>query len=139
MISTTVEQSKSLLSIGLDRSTADMVWRCYAKGGYRLEVLHREVFEEIGVEDIHAWSLKALIDSLPQCSGDDVYVWHLIKNANAYNDIKEPFYMCEVIRNADKKHGWWCEFGKDEFDAIVRLVCLLDAMGTGIIKKGGAS
>lgn len=131
-ICTTPEQSASLIKAGIPINTADMY--------YRDGVYH------IGKPDMNSmavvcpcWSLKALIDSLPPFSGDDVYVWHLIKNANAYNDIKEPFYMCEIIRNADKKHGWWCEFGKDEFDAIVRLVCLLDAMGTGIIKKGGAS
>lgn len=65
-IATTVDQSGILLFDGIDKATADMVWVRYAKGGHRLEVLHREVFEEIGEEDIPAWSLSALLEMMPK-------------------------------------------------------------------------
>ena len=64
-IATTIEQSKHLLELGLDPKTADMVWVCYAAGGYRLEVLHRELFERIMETDIAAWSLTALLEVMP--------------------------------------------------------------------------
>ena len=65
-IATTIEQSKHLLELGLDTKTADMVWIRYAAGGYRLEVLHRELFERIMETDIAAWSLTALLDVMPK-------------------------------------------------------------------------
>jgi hypothetical protein len=66
MIATTIEQSKELVRLGLGPKTADMVWVRYAAGGYRLEVLHRELFERIMETDIAAWSLSALLEVMPR-------------------------------------------------------------------------
>ena len=60
MICTSIEQSKRLIELGIDRKTSDMYYWCGSDlriGGYRAQD------EEL---DIPAWSLSALLDILPK-------------------------------------------------------------------------
>ena len=59
MICTTIEQSKKLLELGIDRKTSDMYYWCGSDlriGGYRAQD------EEL---DIPAWSFSALLGLMP--------------------------------------------------------------------------
>jgi hypothetical protein len=62
-ISTTIEQSKHLLSLGLDPKSADMVWM-FNKWLYSIKdnILNKEQFSE---RDTLAWSLSALLEVMP--------------------------------------------------------------------------
>lgn len=123
-IATTIEQSKHLLELGLGPKTADMVWVRYAAGGYRLEVLHRELFERIMETDIAAWSLSALFEVIPK--KETPYIQYL---------NEPPFDKGE--------YRWECGFsdigspGSSPIEAAFQMVCWL--LENGYIKKGGAS
>jgi len=64
-ICTSIEQSKKLIELGLDRKTSDMYYWCGSDlriGGYKAQ-------DEEG--DIPAWSLSALLDILDDIMVDD--------------------------------------------------------------------
>jgi hypothetical protein len=68
MICTTIEQSKKLMELGIDRKSSDMYYWCGSDlrlGGYKAQD------EEF---DIPAWSLSALMDVLPDEVGDNHYL-----------------------------------------------------------------
>jgi hypothetical protein len=124
-IATTIEQSKYLLELGLSPKTADMVWVRYAAGGYRLEVLHRELFERIMETDIAAWSFSALLDVMPK--KETPYIQYL----------NEPPFDKEEYR-------WECGLsdligspGSSPIEASFQMMCWL--LENGYIEKGGAS
>ncbi len=65
---TTIEQSKKLLELGLDPSTADMMYREYETVigddyGYAYKI---QPFYSSNIDDIPCWSLAALLDVLPE-------------------------------------------------------------------------
>ena len=63
MIATTIEQGKELLSLGIDKDTADMAWTYYDKQ-YNLSVYG--VQDELNPEhpDMPAWSLEGLLKAM---------------------------------------------------------------------------
>ena len=69
MICTTIEQSKRLIELGIDRKTSDMYYWCGS--GLRIGG-HRAQDEEL---DIPAWSLSALLGLMP---------FHIIENNQRY-------------------------------------------------------
>ena len=83
-IATTIEQSKHLLELGLDTKTADMVWIRYAAGGYRLEVLHRELFERIMETDIAACRNQIYIEKQRTCG----FVLHISKKVLSVGSVR---------------------------------------------------
>lgn len=125
MIATTIEQSKRLLELGLDPKTADMVWVRYAAGGYRLEVLHRELFERIMETDIAAWSLSALFDVMPK--EETPYIQYL----------NEPPFDKEEYRWECGLYDFIGSPGSSPIEAAFQMVCWL--LENGYIEKGGAS
>ena len=117
-IATTISQSRKLIELGLNPETADMVWVRYAAGGYRLEVLHRELFERIMETDIPAWSLSALLEVMP----------------NEYQPLLRK--ECKWYMDA------WYEYGNliaggcyKPLDAAYEMVCKM--LERGLIEKGG--
>ena len=73
MISTNIEQSKKLVELGINPSTADMSWiedfLGYDKDGKRLHGKYR-LYGEIlipayGQDRVLAWSLSALLELMP--------------------------------------------------------------------------
>jgi len=130
-IATTIEQSRCLLELGLDPKSADMVWVRYAAGGYRLEVLHRELFERIMETDIAAWSLSALLEVIPSNIGDyDLYI------------TKHKYVDCGYGYNVEYNRGFTIsvlhkETSRDLVTAAYKMVCWL--LENGYIEKGGAS
>ena len=96
-ICTSIEQSKKLLSFGLDSSTADM---CYI-GTEREHILHAESYSQIlkwrkdykkesnapfSTTIIPAWSLAALLGLMPDVIKveEECYTFSLIKNVIEY-------------------------------------------------------
>ena len=66
-ICTTIEQSKKLIELGIDRKTSDLYYWCGSDlriGGYKAQD------EEL---DIPAWSLTALLSIIPKHIGDSVF------------------------------------------------------------------
>lgn len=121
MISTTIEQSQHLLELGLDPKTADMVWVRYAAGGYRLEVLHRELFERIMETDIAAWSLTALLE--------------VMRKANAVTTLQVTS-LSTLIRCKDMGFIWQNDLHiYDPTTAAYEMVCYL--LRNNLIEKGG--
>ena len=120
MIATTIEQSKHL-ELGLDSKTADMVWRYVTSGCYRIEVLHKELFEATNEKDIPAWSLSALLEVIPPY-------------------IKSHYLKIEKTRITD---AWYIDYQyltdseprKDLLTAAYEMVCWL--LENNLIKKGG--
>jgi hypothetical protein len=64
MVSTTIEQSKKLLELGIDVTTADMWWNI-AIGGYS-----DPSCVPVSDVDIPAWSLSALLELIPESIND---------------------------------------------------------------------
>lgn len=72
-IATTIDQSKKLLELGIDVNTADMVWiedyLGYDSDGKRKHGKYRlygdMLIPAYGQDSVHAWSLSALVDILP--------------------------------------------------------------------------
>lgn len=62
-ICTTVEQSQRLLSLGLKKETADMVWTHAYYGTWVVTASENPLYEES--ESVPAWSLGRLIEMLP--------------------------------------------------------------------------
>jgi hypothetical protein len=62
-ICTSIEQSKKLIKLGIDVSTADM-YRWYSGRRYYIESMDDDDFNE--ESDIPAWSLTALIGLMPE-------------------------------------------------------------------------
>lgn len=117
MIATTIEQSKHLLELGLDTKSADMVWVRYAAGGYRLEVLHRELFERIMETDIAAWSLSALLEVMPK--------------PDLYRETAD-LWVCVTFFKEGSIRG----FGETAIDASCDTITKMFGRGY-LIKKGG--
>ena len=101
-ICTSLEQSKRLIELGIDISTADMVWVCgrLHTDGPKYQVLR--VKEEVSEPEnyISTWSLSALMDLMPKlydeddlndggcqpvlCKGFDNNMWHVVYRATWY-------------------------------------------------------
>ena len=67
-ICTTVEQSKRLLELGLDKSTADMGWNIFSDKSTRLlPIADWDLVKdgEYGVKTVPAWSLGRLLRIMP--------------------------------------------------------------------------
>jgi len=120
-IATTISQSRKLIELGLDPKTADMVWVRYAAGGYRLEVLHRELFERIMETDIAAWSLTALLE--------------VMRQINAVTTLQVTS-LSTFMRCKDMGFIWQKDLHiNDPVTAAYEMVCYL--LEQGLIKKGG--
>ena len=98
-ICTSIEQSKKLLSLGLDPNTADMHYEDCTET-FKLHASPSEYGYEY---NIPAWSLAALLELVPVCIKDDNYFFVIEKYAT---------YLDESIWRVSYKH-----FSKE--DAIV--------------------
>ena len=120
MISTTIEQSKELVRLGLDPKTADMVWMCN-KWLYSIKynILNREQFSE---QDTLAWSLSALLEVISKVT------------CISYLTIDTSY----LIRCKDLGFLWQKDIAaKDPVTAAYEMVCWL--LEQGLIKKGDSN
>lgn len=113
-ICTSIEQSKKLLSLGLDPSTADMHYLFFKDTGH---IVNKAPFvttgDEVKEDDlfthVECWSLIALLELMPVCIKDDNY-FLIIE--------KDETYLNEPIWRISYKH-----FAKE--DIIVECHALL--------------
>ncbi len=91
-ICTSLEQSKKLLSLGLDPSTADMWYSYYGNSKYNPTVAYKgqqwflcQIRNSLH-DDIPCWSLTALLKLLPDIIKvkEECYTFSLIKNVIEY-------------------------------------------------------
>ena len=138
MISTTIEQSKHLLELGLDPASADMEY-CYidefnsglqVKGDINAEV-DRRLDMMFGVTHIPAWSLSALLEVMPKeiKKDDKQYNFHLETTHNLYY-VSYYRYDIDGIRYLHTT-----EMNNCTIDAAYEMVCWL--LEQGLIEKGG--
>ena len=82
-ICTSIEQSKKLLSIGLDPSTSDMHYREWKRATKDIRIAH---MGKAGKKDMPAWSLTALLELMPDIIkvDEEYYTFSLIKNVIEY-------------------------------------------------------
>ena len=115
MTSTTIEQSKHLLELGLDPATADMVWMCN-KWLYSIKdnILNQEQFSE---RDTLAWSLSALLEVMPR--------------PDLYRDVAD-LWVCATFFKEGSVRG----FGKTAIEAACDTITKMFKQGL-LIKKGG--
>ena len=105
-ILTSIEQSKKLLELGFDISTADMYW-WYSGKRYYIDSMFDDDFNK--KSDIPAWSLTALLAILP--SGKVLL-----------HDKGNFGYKC-ICDNVDTR------FHDNPIDAAFEMVCLLKENG----------
>jgi len=77
-ICTSLEQSKKLIELGVDASTADMMWDDWRliDEGWKLNVgYYPEIEQDYGRKCYPAWSLTALLGLMP---------FHIIENNNRF-------------------------------------------------------
>lgn len=85
MVATTLEQSKELMELGVDPSTADMVYVPISNNPKEYD-LTVNIWSRVDLEPdwIPAWSLTALLDCIkPKRKGDEVCI-HKTLNENRY-------------------------------------------------------
>ena len=75
MLATTIEQSETLIRIGVDINTADMYWQRVGAFEYELRILNERDKKHCFDYNIPAWSLSALIDLVSGIK-DILYVSH---------------------------------------------------------------
>lgn len=101
-ICTDINQSRKLIELGIDTSTADMCW-LYTNGEYFDEVKDGVLDEE----DIYAWSLSALFKMLPK---------------SAYLERGSSSELCRVTLPVELKCSDWY---LDPIDALFEIICSL--------------
>lgn len=119
-ICTSIEQSKKLLSLGIDPSTADMWYSYYGNSKYNPTVAYKgqqwflcQIRNSLH-DDIPCWSLTALLKLLPD----------IIK-------VKEECYTFSLIKNVIEYVGHdgstlYSTGGKSFVDAAVKMFELID-------------
>jgi len=89
-IATTIDQSKKLIELGIEVSTADMHYCVYNLDDINelpvLKFSDMTVFEFENTNIVPAWSLSALVELLPDkiCINNDTYFIYLNKKEVAY-------------------------------------------------------
>ena len=88
-ICTSIDQSKKLLSLGLDPSTADMGWNIFVDGTIRLLPIDDWDLSKDGSNNVklcYAWSLAALLELMPDIIKveEECYTFSLTKNVIEY-------------------------------------------------------
>ena len=123
-ICTSLEQSKKLIELGIDRKTSDMYYWCgedLRMGGYKAQD------EEC---DIPAWSLSALMELMPDCLNEQGqpfngvgYCFEL--NGYKYKDNGETMYGC-CYEEEEGRLDCLCNFyASTPVDAAIEMVCWL--------------
>lgn len=72
-ICTSIEQSRKLIDLGIDISTADMMWEDWnlIDEGWKLNVgYYPEIEQDYGRKCYPAWSLSALLELIPPYLGE---------------------------------------------------------------------
>ena len=116
MIATTIEQSKHLIELGVDVSTADM---CYVMIDTEEETYSLDIGKYIGVlPSLPSWSLSALLKMFPNG------LWY-------NNDYAVPILLPQI------KNKWICRLYNPEkdidifyikdnpLDAVFEMICWL--------------
>ena len=128
MTATTIEQSRHLLELGLDPSTADMFYFSY--GMFRPMKLHvGKILEDVVTGKrqwaIPAWSLSALLDVMPNNDYWEICLWQ----------YKDQRWQC-VFDDVEFSNGETKAFVADApIDTAYEMVCWL--LENNLIKKGG--
>ena len=107
-ICTTIEQSKKLIELGIDRKTSDLYYWCGSDlriGGYKAQD------EEL---DIPAWSLTALLDLMPNELQDNHFL--TLEKEN------DEYCCCYEDNNGNSFTHF---FARDSLDAAFEMVCWL--------------
>ena len=122
MTATTIEQSKHLLRLGLDSSTADMMWDDWSliDEGWKISVgYYPEIGKDYGRKCYPAWSLSALLEVISKVT------------CISYLTIDTSY----LIRCKDLGFLWQKDIAaKDPVTAAYEMVCWL--LEQGLIKKG---
>ena len=122
MTATTIEQSKHLLRLGLDPSTADMMWDDWSliDEGWKISVgYYPEIEKDYGRKCYPAWSLSALLEVISKVT------------CISYLTIDTSY----LIRCKDLGFLWQKDIAaKDPVTAAYEMVCWL--LEQGLIKKG---
>lgn len=113
-ICTSLEQSKKLMELGIDRNTADMhysTWTILNEGEYILSPNQGETMEELqedyGNQVIPAWSLSALLRLMPNFNMFKRTIECRIETTNHLIDK-----ACDPIDAAFEMVVWLKENGK---------------------------
>lgn len=123
MITTSIEQSKELVGLGLDPKTADMCWEM-EKGNWILNVGRKSAQVNRGFA-IPAWSLSALFEVMPNNDYWEICLWQ----------YKDQRWQC-VFDDVEFSNGETKAFvANTPIDAAYKMVCWL--LEQGLIKKGG--
>ena len=134
-LSTTIEQSKHLLELGLNPKTADMCFEMY-KGNWTLTVGKKSAQVNRGLV-IPAWSLSALLEVMPKVIVHDMNK-HVLCLKYAEGVAPFMYYVVESGRNKGKlirfDNGRCVPDAYDALDAAYQMVCWL--LEQGLIKKG---
>lgn len=112
-ICTSVEQSKKLIDLGIDVSTADMCWHRNSDGTYSLGI-----DDTVLQDDIPAWSIPALLELLPP------YLFEFERgiDLNVYPNINGKGWHCSYMPNSIE------DMKTDKFKKITNGDSLIDAV-----------
>jgi hypothetical protein len=122
MIATTIEQSKHLLSLGLDPKTADMSYTYFDRGEPILDLTPYMLNSRMAIP---AWSLSALLDVMPN---NDYWEICLLQ----YKDQQWQCVFDDVEFSSGETKGFT---SKDPLTAAYEMVCWL--LTNNLITKGG--
>lgn len=117
MNATNLEQSKHLIELGVDESTADCYWW---KDGDKILIGTMFNGDYDSYTDTPAWSLEALCNLFPCNENSPVFT--------LTRGTSHPKFSDEWIAKLDKSfyigRAWeYWEYGKTSFEAVYKLVC----------------
>lgn len=125
MIATMISQSRKLIELGLDETTANMYYPYLGAGQYGDIPRVGFPIEHSGGRDIPAWSLSALLEVMPNNDYWEICLWQ----------YQGQRWQC-VFDDVEFSNGETKAFVADApITAAYEMVCWL--LEQGVIKKGG--
>ena len=125
---TTIEQSKKLLSLGLDPNTADMCYPHFVRYGADTYNEIPEIAEDIDYPyEMPCWSLAALLELMPAKINSNEEYYRLTSHKSLFNgEFFKPYLL--FYKNFANKRIY--EVNRDNFvDAAFEMVCWLIEQG----------
>lgn len=137
-IATTPEQSRRVIACGVDPKSADMVWTD-ARAGRRLMICQWDP-ELANVDYLPAWSLGALLESMPDGEGQEMrYGYDPFSDDRERLEMLHPWHLNGDLQLYRNDSGYWIvDYDWDGFqgtlpqdknpiEAVVQAVELLHA------------
>jgi hypothetical protein len=133
MIATMISQSRKLIELGLDETTANMYYPYLGAGQYGDIPRVGFPIEHSGGRDIPAWSLSALLEVMPKDTNETYHLFSsmMADQLGSWVCDRSKYYMGADGHN---KNDYECFKSDSPVTAAYEMVCWL--LRNNLIEKG---